>query len=405
MLMTILVFLIILSVLVLIHELGHFFVAKKLGVKVEEFGFGFPPRALSFKKGETIYSINWLPIGGFVKLYGEDEAGGGQFKVQSFDKAQDKSSKFKVDDRQRAFFSRSVWQRAYIVVAGVIMNAILASIIFYIFLFISGFKTELPLISPHNFFGVNQKNVSDVVISGIAKDSPAEKAGLKAETKIISINRQKISTSNEFIEIVNKNKGKEIVVEWRDLRTEIIHKTHVIPRLAPPKDQGALGVALFSISTAVLDYETPIQKIFSGVTHPINLMSYNFDVMGKLIKISFEKKTTEPISQGIAGPIGIASVTGSILEIQNLKEKILALLNLTGILSISLAFFNILPIPALDGGRLFFILIEGFTGRKVNQKIESFAHSIGMVLLLGLMALITFKDIQKLLFGFFSLSP
>ncbi|MEK7517441.1 MAG: site-2 protease family protein [Patescibacteria group bacterium] len=403
--MTILVFLIILSVLVLIHELGHFFVAKKLGVKVEEFGFGFPPRALSFKKGETIYSINWLPIGGFVKLYGEDEAGGGQFKVQSFDKAQDKSSKFKVDDRQRAFFSRSVWQRAYIVVAGVIMNAILASIIFYIFLFISGFKTELPLISPHNFFGVNQKNVSDVVISGIAKDSPAEKAGLKAETKIISINRQKISTSNEFIEIVNKNKGKEIVVEWRDLRTEIIHKTHVIPRLAPPKDQGALGVALFSISTAVLDYETPIQKIFSGVTHPINLMSYNFDVMGKLIKISFEKKTTEPISQGIAGPIGIASVTGSILEIQNLKEKILALLNLTGILSISLAFFNILPIPALDGGRLFFILIEGFTGRKVNQKIESFAHSIGMVLLLGLMALITFKDIQKLLFGFFSLSP
>ena len=285
------------------------------------------------------------------------------------------------------------------------MNAILASIIFYIFLFISGFKTELPLISPHNFFGVNQKNVSDVVISGIAKDSPAEKAGLKAETKIISINRQKISTSNEFIEIVNKNKGKEIVVEWRDLRTEIIHKTHVIPRLAPPKDQGALGVALFSISTAVLDYETPIQKIFSGVTHPINLMSYNFDVMGKLIKISFEKKTTEPISQGIAGPIGIASVTGSILEIQNLKEKILALLNLTGILSISLAFFNILPIPALDGGRLFFILIEGFTGRKVNQKIESFAHSIGMVLLLGLMALITFKDIQKLLFGFFSLSP
>ena len=105
---------------------------------------------------------------------------------------------------------------------------------------------------------------------------------------------------------------------------------------------------------------------------------------------------SEPLSMGISGPVGIASLTGSILEIQNLKEKILGLLNLTGILSISLAFFNILPIPALDGGRLFFILIEAVTGRKVNQRIESLAHSVGMALLLGLMLLITFKDIGKL---------
>ena len=118
-------------------------------------------------------------------------------------------------------------------------------------------------------------------------------------------------------------------------------------------------------------------------------------MMGNLVKASFEKKTTEPLSAGISGPVGIASLTGSILEIQNLKEKILGLLNLAGILSISLAFFNVLPIPALDGGRLFFILIEAITGRKVNARFESLAHTVGMAILLFLMVLITFKDIGR----------
>ena len=131
-------------------------------------------------------------------------------------------------------------------------------------------------------------------------------------------------------------------------------------------------------------------------------MIYQIDVVGKLIKVSFERKTTEPLSQGVAGPVGIASVTGSILQIPDLKEKILGLLNLAGLLSISLAFFNILPIPALDGGRLFFILIEAVTGKKINQKAESLIHTVGMALLLILMALITFKDIKNLI-GFFQM--
>jgi regulator of sigma E protease len=125
-------------------------------------------------------------------------------------------------------------------------------------------------------------------------------------------------------------------------------------------------------------------------------MVYNLNVIAKIVQVSLEKKTTEPLSQGLSGPVGIASITGSILEIQNFKEKILGLLNLAGILSISLAFFNILPIPALDGGRLFFIFIEAFTGRKVNQRFESLAHTLGMIVLLGLMLLITFKDVWKL---------
>jgi len=119
-------FVILLSILVLIHEFGHFIVAKKLGIKVEEFGFGFPPRALSIKRGETLYSINWLPIGGFVKLYGEDEAGAGRINIKS---------KSITSDLHRAYFARPAWQRAAVVVMGVIMNLILAIGIFYLFLF------------------------------------------------------------------------------------------------------------------------------------------------------------------------------------------------------------------------------------------------------------------------------
>ncbi|MDP2585953.1 MAG: site-2 protease family protein [Candidatus Levybacteria bacterium] len=388
MFLTILVFLLLLSVLVLIHEAGHFFVAKKFGIKVEEFGFGFPPRLFGKKIGETIYSINWLPIGGFVKLYGEDEAGGG--KVSS------KKLEVRSSDRDRAFFAKSAAQRAIVIVAGVVMNVVLAAVIFYVFLGISGFKTDLPLLSDYKFFGVNQTNITEVVISAVVKNSPAEKQGLKPMTKVVSVNGKKIIDSKDFINVVNGNRGKEIEITWSGLQTQDIHKTKIIPRLSPPAQEGALGVGLFSMSTAVLNYETPTQKIFSGIVHPINLMSYNLNVMARLVKVSLEKKTTEPLTQGVSGPVGIASITGSILEIQNLKEKILGLLNLAGILSISLAFFNILPIPALDGGRLFFILIEAATGKKVNQRFEAMTHTIGMIVLLGLMVLITFKDITKL---------
>ena len=279
------------------------------------------------------------------------------------------------------------------------MNAVLAAIIFYIFLGMSGFKTDLPLLSDYKFFGVNQTNVQEVIISSIAKNSPAEKQGLKVPTKVIAVNGQKIKDSKGFIDIVGLNKGKEIEITWSTLQTNEIHKTKVTPRISPPPREGALGVGLFSISTAVLNYETPVQRIFSGIVHPINLMGYNLNVIGNLVKVSWEKKTTKPLSEGISGPVGIASITGGILEIQNLKEKILGLLNLAGILSISLAFFNVLPIPALDGGRLFFILIEVFTGKKVNPRVESITHTIGMIALLMLMVLITFKDVVKLFAG------
>ncbi len=387
MLLTALVFLLILSVLVLIHEAGHYFVAKKFGIKVEEFGFGLPPKIWGKKIGETIYSLNWLPIGGFVKLLGEDEAGSGKVSVKN-------RSEPKIDDK-RAFFNKSVGQRAAVVVAGVVMNALLAVVIYYAFMFIAGFKTELPLLGKHNFFLVNQKVTTDIIISQVAKNSPAEKVGLKPFSRIVSLNGQKVVSLEGFLKVINVNKGKEVVLEWQDVKTQKITKTTVMPRVNHPKNEGALGIAFFPSQTVILSYDTPVQKALSGFIHPANLMVYNFDVMKSLVGISIKEKTAAPISEGVSGPVGIFSLVGTIIDIPNAKERTLQLLNLAGLLSISLAFFNVLPIPGLDGGRLFFIIIEAVTRKKVNQKVEGYAHAVGMMILIALILLVTIKDIGQ----------
>lgn len=394
MILTIIVFLLLLSVLVLVHELGHFLVAKRLGVKVEEFGFGFPPRIWGKKIGETIYSINLLPIGGFVKLFGEDDAGGGKLSLKD-------SSSIHTKDNKRAFFARPVGQRASIVVAGVVMNTLLAVIIFYIFLGMSNFTTSLPLLGNHTFYFVHQENHLDntIIVDQVAPHSPASDAGLVATAQIIAINNKQITNTDQVLQLVNENKGKEIQITWEDIKTQKKTTAFMTPRVNPPAGQGAIGVRFgpLAIPIAVLTYQTVPEKIFSGITHPLNLLLYTFDTMGKLISISFQQKSFTPVSEGVSGPVGIASVVGQQLQLPTLKEQTLGLLNLAGLLSISLAFFNALPIPALDGGRLFFILFEAVTRKKVHPKFEGYAHAIGMVILLGLVALVTLHDITRLI--------
>ena len=391
MLLTALVFLLILSALVLIHEAGHYFVAKKLGIKVEEFGFGFPltPALFSFKHGETVYSFYPLLIGGFVKLYGEDDAGGG--KITSSKSV----TSGHVKDAHRAFFSRSAGQRIAVVVAGVVMNVFLAAFVYYIFLGMSNFRTELPLIGKHQFFLVNQQIKTDVVISAVSKSSPAEKAGIAPFSKVVAVNGQKVQNVEMFTSLIKENKGKEVVMDLHNLKTEKDSVVTVTPRVNPPKNEGALGVVFFPAKTVVLSYDTPVQKVLSGFVHPTNLMAYNFDVLSSLIGIAFKEKTVKPVSENLSGPIGIYSIVGTIIEIPGLRDRVLQLLNLTGLLSISLAFFNVLPIPGLDGGRLFFIVLELITGKKVNPKVEGYMHTVGIMLLIGLLLLITVKDIGQ----------
>lgn len=394
MLLTIIVFLLILTVLVLIHEAGHYFVAKKFGIKVEEFGFGFPltPALWQKQKGETVYSFYPVLIGGFVKLYGEDEAGSGKVALPT---KKDELGIRRKDDEHRAFYSRSLGQRIAVVVAGVVMNALLAVAIYYIFLAMGNFQTQLPLIGNFHFFGVDQKVVTQVMISEVEKNSPADKAGITPFSTIESLNGQPIKQIDTFTQTIKDDAGKPITLTWQDEKTNANHTATIIPRLHPPKNQGALGVAFYPMRTVDLSYATPLQKLFSGFVHPANLMAYNFAALGYLIHISVQEKNIAPVSEGVSGPVGIGYVVGSIIQIPNVNERISQLLNLIGLLSISLAFFNVLPIPGLDGGRLFFLVIEAVTRKKVDPKIEGYIHTIGMAFLLLLLFLVTIKDVNQ----------
>lgn len=398
MLLTILVFLLILTVLVVVHELGHYVTAKRLGVKVEEFGFGFPPRVWGKKVGETLYSINLLPIGGFVKLFGEDEAGAGRVELSN-----NKRKVTKKADEKRAFYARPAWQRAWIVFAGVVMNTLLSIVIFYIFLALSNFTTTLPLLGDFRFIGVHQVNKVDnrILVDEISAKSPAAEAGMVAPLQLLAINGQKLTNADQVLQLVEGNEGKKITITWQEIKSQKKETAEVTPRVHPPQGQGAVGIrfAPYAIPTAILTYQTVPEKIFSGIIHPVNLLLYTFDTMGKLISISIHQKNFAPVSDSVSGPVGVASAVGQELQQPTMKERILGLLNLSGLLSISLAFFNVLPIPALDGGRLFFILIEGFTGRKLNARVENYINAIGMLVLLALIVLITFKDVMQLFSG------
>ncbi len=384
MLLTIIAFLIVLSLLVLIHELGHFLLAKKFGIRVDEFGFGLPPRIWGIKKGGTIYSINWLPIGGFVKLYGEEEA--------EITEGRAKRGKTPSD----TFFAKPKWQRSLVLIAGVVMNFLLAGVIFYLFLFLSNFKTELPLYFDHHFFGVNQTEKTELIIGQVVAKSPAEKAGIKPLSKVLSVNGQEIKTEKEFLDIVNKNKGQKITMSLQDLNTLAEYSIEAIPRASPPANEGPLGISFGPTKTAVLDFKTPGQKIFSGVTYSLNLLFYNLEVIGKLIAISFQEKTAAPVGEAVSGPTGIYAIFEQLVKIPNVKDKLLQLLNFVGLISISLAFFNILPFPALDGGRLFFVGIEAVTRKRIKPEIERWANQIGMAILLGLIVLVTINDFRRL---------
>ncbi|MBI2026079.1 MAG: RIP metalloprotease RseP [Candidatus Levybacteria bacterium] len=367
MMVTILVFLLILSVLVLIHEAGHFFVAKFFNIKIEEFGFGLPPRAFGKKWGETIYSINWLPIGGFVKLYGEDEAGSGKV---SLSKTAQKTNVGK--DESRAFYSRPVWQRALVVFAGVFMNFVFAVLIISILF---------------SFIGVAIPG-KEVIVDRIISGAPAQEAGLKQGDTIVSINSIKIESPDQLVIYTKKHLGENIILEVKDNKGTV--KTiEITPRKTYPKGEGPMGVA---ISQSVVTKKYPIWEApFVGTREVLNQSV----LIGKgLVTVVFQLVTQGSVPKDVAGPVGIAQLTGTVVEI-----GLPAVLSFVSLLSLNLAIINILPIPALDGGRLLFILIEGVSGRKVSPRFETMAHTIGMAVLLGLIALITIHDLIRILSG------
>jgi len=369
--MTILIFILILSLLVLIHEFGHYITAKKSGVKVEEFGLGIPPRIFGKKIGETLYSLNWLPFGGFVRLYGED----------SFDE--------KLLKDPHSFISKPWYKRLLIIVAGVVMNFLLAIFLYYIFFFYTGYKTfSMPLIFDHEFkFGREEKR--NTVIMNILDTSPAFSSGLSLGDTILQVNGTTVSDASSIKAQVAKNYESVSVSVEKYPAGDLA--TYTFKPIISENGEPVLGVYLGK--SIKLDYTGTKDKLMVGFLHSYNVLDYSMSSLKKVIGMSVSSGDISPVSESVSGPVGIYNIVGSILKYSK-GNLLLSLIDFTAMLSLSLGFLNILPIPALDGGRLLFILIELLRGgKKVNQELEAKIHGIGMFLLLSLFVLITIKDI------------
>lgn len=377
MFLTIVIFIFTLLVLVMIHELGHFVMCKRFNIKVLEFAFGLPPKIWGKKVGETMYSINALPIGGFVRPLGEDET--------------DKS----VLENPRSFAAQTVSKRIIVVVAGVLMNLLFAWILFYVVLASSGFKSQLQLVSDFKFVGVEQTVETFVYILDVAKNSPAKQVGLKTGDQITAIDGKKLTDEKNLIDETKKFAGKKITLTILDSSNKS-RGVSITPRINPPAGQGPLGVGLNGFQTANLEYKTFGQKLLSGPIHSWNITAYSGQIIGKLISQSFAQKSLSPVSKTVAGPVGITSLANSVLT--STSQPLIPYLYFVGLISLNLAIMNLLPIPALDGGRLFFLLVEAVTRRHVHAGFERWVHTIGFAALLALTLLITYSDIRKILF-------
>ncbi|MBI4035836.1 site-2 protease family protein [Candidatus Daviesbacteria bacterium] len=365
MIFSILIFIITLLVLVLIHEFGHFLMAKRFGIKVEEFGFGIPPRLWGKKIGETIYSINWLPFGGFVKLLGEDEV-----DMITVEKG-----------KSRDFRAKSVWQRIGVVVAGVAMNLVLAWILFYIVIAAQNFKVIYPTSEPA------------VYILQTQKDFPAQKAGVKAGEKLAEIDGIKIKDIDQARKLIKAKNGESVTLTLSNAEGGDVRKVSITPKKVEKGDV-LIGVVFSPIPFRY--YTSFTEKLFSGISYSWDLTKLTFGGLGKLVS-DLVSGNLSTASQSVAGPVGLAVVTNEILSSGSGLVVLLPFLWFIGVISLTLAIFNVLPIPALDGGRLFFLVVEAITRKKVKEDTEKMVHQIGFAILLALAVLVTFSDIRKLL--------
>lgn len=367
MLLAIIVFIFIISLLISIHEFGHLIAAKKSGVRVEEFGLGIPPRIWGKKIGETIYSLNAIPLGGFVKLHGEDG----------------EEDSFKDPE---SFASKSILARAVILLAGVAMNAIFAVICFYFLMTIGGFQSQMSLIFDYHFPFGQQQNFIGILI--VEKGSPAEKAGLQPYDVVLTGNGNKFENSDQFAQFIGENKGREIVLKVKNLDSEEVKQVIVTPRIDFPENQGPLGVGLNTITE--IKYSSLPEKATVGFIHSFNIAHYSMAALGHFIKASFVEQTIKPLADTVSGPIGILAITKL-----TVKEGFVAVLNLMAFISLALAMMNTLPFPGLDGGRLTLLGFELVTRKRIPATIERNINLAGILLLIVLLILVSYKDILQ----------
>lgn len=347
--------------LIVLHEFGHFIWAKHFGVKVEEFGIGIPPRIFGRKIGETIYSLNLLPIGAFVRLYGEEE------NIKN----------------PRSFTGKPIWQRALIIAGGVVTFWIVAFILLTVIAGKWGLPTAVEDDASHGLID------SKVQIIKVLPESPAEQAGLEMGDiiKQLTINNYQLSIDKvkqvqEFTEI---NKGKEVILTVQ--RGKEVFETSLVPRISPPEEEGPIGIGLARIANKTYSwYEAPVQGAIVTATTTIAIPYVLGGILWKAIKGKPIKEKVE-----LRGPVGIGEMMSRAAE-----QGISHFLYFLAMISIFLAVFNILPIPVVDGGKLLFLGIEKVRGKPINEKFEQNISAVFFFLLITLMIWVTIKDIARL---------
>lgn len=351
---TLLLFLVILSLLVFVHELGHFVMARLMGMKVEEFGFGFPPRFWGVKRGDTTYSINWIPLGGFVKIKGE-----------SGEQAQDADS----------FSAKKAWQRFLVLIAGVTMNVLLAGVLFSI-----GYMVGLPSVVDDQLPANARVSEQEITILQVVEGSPADEAGIVAGETIVSLDGQTFAFDTEAREYFAEHgtAGVEMVVQAEDgsERTVTVTSTYL-----EALDQTGVGIGF--LTTGLVAY-----PFFSAIGQGIyTTYQFTFEILKAFGGLIRDLVVSQEVAVDLSGPVGIAVMTGQVAAM-----GIVYLLQFAAVLSINLAIINVLPFPALDGGRILFLIIEKIRGRAVDQKIEVAVHNLGFMLLMLVVVLVTYKD-------------
>lgn len=356
MVLTILVFIAVLASLVLVHEFGHFWAAKKAGCDVEEFGIGFPPRLWSFKKNETIYSVNLFPVGGFVKIRGEngDE-----------------------HPNEKSFVNKSFGWKSLIISAGVLMNVVLAYVLITANLII-GVPTEVPKGQTFDRF-VTLSNQA-VTITELIKDAPAEQAGLLPGDELVAVQGQSLGTVDEAIKQLSTGTGQPLTIDYK--RGDETKRVSVTPAMI--KEIGHEGIGVGLSETATLSYPWYVAPLF-GFLRTMQITWLIVSAFAAMIGNLFAHGA---VPSDVAGPIGIAVITGQVARL-----GFTHLMQFAALLSLNLAVINILPLPALDGGRLAMIIYERLRGQKVKLVIEQWIHIIGFAFLILLMVAVTAKDL------------
>jgi len=346
-LITVAVFIGVLAGLILAHELGHFITAKASGVLVKEFGIGFPPRLLSVKRGETIYSLNAIPLGGFTKMVGEEDP-----------------------EASRSLAGKPIRTRLLVLSAGSLMNIILPLLLF-----------SIAFMVPHNVVE------GQIIITDIAPNSPAAIAGIEPGDTLLSINGKPIHNIGDLHRYIQLNLGRDttMLVQHSDSSTE---EVLVTPRWQPPEGQGPVGITIsMPDPTVITVQESPLRAVPLAASACIDtFMLFKNGIMTMIIG-------AVPVE--VTGPVGIAQITGMVA-----RAGFSPLMEFAAFLSINLALINIFPLPGLDGGRIVFVLLEWIRrGKRISPKTEGRVHFIGFIALIGTIMVITYQDIIRIMSG------